>query len=293
MNSLDLSSLQNQFPTLQFDLDSGLLRARFGHQSAHAKMLLQGAHLAEFVTASGDALLFSSRHSRFESGKSFHNGVPVIFPWFGPKKDDSKAPGHGFARNEDWEIESASADSITFALESNETTRALWPHAFRLVYRVEIEAERLRLQLQIFNTGDAVFEFETALHTYLRVDDVQSIEIGGLDGKTYLDKPQNMARKTQNGPIRIEEETDRVYLDSSGPITLRDGARTLTISDLGGVKSTVIWNPWIEKARAFSDLDDDEWRNFVCIESGVIADDAVSLAAGQSYEMSVGIELNA
>ncbi len=257
------------------------------HQGTNSEIVSQGAHLTRFVTQSGDSLLFMPAEVHFEAGKAIRGGVPVIFPWFGPKKDDSNAPSHGFARTMEWQVEAAGDDFLTLKLESNPQTLAQWPHPFALQYRIGCQPDALQLSLQISNTGDAAFEFETALHTYLRVSDVRQIEIEGLGGKTYLDKVAGGARKTQQGTIAIGGEVDRVYLDSKGPITLRDGARTLKISDLGGVKSTVVWNPWIEKSRALSDLGDDEWMKFVCIESGVVADDKMWLEAGQSHEMSV------
>ncbi len=262
------------------------------HDGTGAEIFLQGAHLARFQTQNGGELLWVSEQSHFQTRKPIRGGIPLIFPWFGPRKDDSASPAHGFARTMEWRTESATENTLTLFLESNGATLAAWPHPFRLVYRVAIEAEKLSLALQIHNIGDADFQFETALHTYFRVSDVRNIVIDGLNGKTYLDKTRNMVRQTQNGPIRIEGETDRVYLDSRGPITLRDGARTVRISDLGGVKSSVVWNPWTEKARALPDLGDDEWPEFVCIESGVIADDAETLAAGECYEMAVGIEFD-
>jgi glucose-6-phosphate 1-epimerase len=259
------------------------------HQNARAEIFTQGAHVSLFHTASGNEVLFLSKETCFETGKPIRGGVPLIFPWFGPRKDDSTSPAHGFARTMQWQVENTSDHSSSLVLESSNATRALWNHNFRLVYTVEIEAESLHLRLEIHNTGEATFEFETALHTYFNVSDVRQIEISGLEGKTYIDKTQNAARLTQSGAIRFEGETDRVYLDSSGPITLRDGAKTIQIRDLGGVKSSVVWNPWIEKSRALSDLGDDEWPGFVCIESGVIADDAQKIEAGKCYEMAIKI----
>lgn len=280
-------------PSLHASIDAqtSLSRAHLEHDGARAEVFPQGAHLASFQTRSGDELLWVSSQSRFETAKPIRGGVPLIFPYFGPKSGDSSAPAHGFARTMEWKVESATPDSLSLSLESNAATLAMWPHPFRLIYRVTIGAEKLRLQLQIHNTGASDFEFETALHTYFRVSDVRNITIEGLDGKSYLDKTQNMARLRQNGAIRIVGETDRVYLDARGPITLRDGARRVRVSDLGGVKSSVVWNPHVEKARALPDLGDDEWPGFVCIESGVIADDAERLGAGACYEMTVQIEL--
>lgn len=276
---------------LRFDTDTALTRARFEHEGARAEVFLQGAHLSRFVTRSGDELLWVSGQSKFEPGQAIRGGVPLIFPWFGPKKDDPNAAAHGFARTMEWQVEDDQQSSIMLALKSNEATLALWPHPFELLYSIALRGEKVRIVLTIQNTGDAAFKFETALHTYLRVSDVRGIWVEGLDGKTYLDKVQNGARLTQQGAIQITGETDRVYLDSSGPILLRDGARAVRISDLGGVKSTVVWNPWIEKARALKDMGDDEWPEFVCIESGVIADDAEVLKAGSSYQMAIEIEL--
>lgn len=32
----------------------------------------------------------------------------------------------------------------------------------------------------------------------------------------------------------------------------------------------VVWNPWIENAKAMSDFGDDEWKNMICVEAGVV-----------------------
>jgi glucose-6-phosphate 1-epimerase len=139
------------------------------------------------------------------------------------------------------------------------------------------------------------FTFEVALHTYFRISEIRTITIEGLHGKTYLDKVDGMKRKVQDGTITIGAETDRVYLDAGGPIILRDADRTVRISPRNGAedcwRSTIVWNPWIEKAKAMKDLGDDEWTQFVCIESGAVADNAVTLAAGQSYMLAIEVEV--
>lgn len=286
----NFSNTQSRFPTLSFDLNSSLPRVRCGQENGAIEVFFQGAHLSRFETRSRRSLLFMSRETQFEAGKSLRGGVPICFPWFGPKKDDSTAAAHGFARTMEWEIVAADEKSLTLALDSNPQTLNIWPHPFRLVYRVEFEGETLRLSLEIHNTGTGAFEFEIALHTYFRVADVASIQIDGLEGKTYLDKTRNYVRKVQDGTVTIAGETDRVYLDAGGPITLRDGENEVRIADRGGWRSTIVWNPWKERARALSDLGDDEWKKFVCIESGAVADDAIELAAGESYQLAIEIE---
>ncbi|HEX9995835.1 MAG TPA: hypothetical protein VGB45_01720 [Abditibacterium sp.] len=179
-------------------------------------------------------------------------------------------------------------------MKSRDATHELWPHDFAAKFRGEV-SRRLRradftFGFETQNTGEAPFTFEIASHTYFRVSDVRNIQIEGLEGKTYLDNLDGSERKIQNGAIAFSGETDRVYLDSGGPITLRDRANIIQISGNESWRSTVVWNPWIDKSRALADLGDDEWPGFVCIESGAIADDAVTLGVGEKYTLSLQID---
>jgi glucose-6-phosphate 1-epimerase len=50
-----------------------------------------------------------------------------------------------------------------------------------------LEGNRLDLELTADNTGDSPFEFAAALHSYLRVGEVENCRIEGLRGKRYID----------------------------------------------------------------------------------------------------------
>ena len=52
-----------------------------------------------------------------------------------------------------------------------------------------------------------------------------------------------------------------------------------------GSDSTVVWNPWIAKARAMPDFGDEGWPRMLCIETGNVADHAVTLQPGQHHEL--------
>jgi glucose-6-phosphate 1-epimerase len=51
----------------------------------------------------------------------------------------------------------------------------------------------------------------------------------------------------------------------------------------------VIWNPWIERAAAFSDMANDGWQRMLCIETANVMGDVVSLAPGASHTLGVSI----
>ena len=242
--------------------------------SPDADIYLHGAHLTRFRD-----WLFLSDASKFAHDKSIRGGVPVIFPWFGPNKTDANLPQHGWARTAIWQVEDVAADAVTLAVQS---------HRWQVRMKFGL-GEQLRMRLEVENQSELAQSFECALHTYFAVDDIENVVISGLDGKTYLDKTANYARKTQSGDVTISGETDRVYLDSPGPIAIGDGARTIRISGQAGWASTVVWNPWQKTAAGLSDLS--EWRKFVCVECGAIADDSITLAAGASYALDIAIEV--
>src|SRR5690348_10441888 len=90
----------------------------------------------------------------------------------------------------------------------------------------------------------------------------------------------------QQGDIAIVSETDREFLDTRGAVDVDDtvlGRRVRTVKDRS--LTTVVWNPWVKRAQALPDLADDEWREFVCIETCNAAAFAVELTPGQQHTM--------
>ena len=274
------------------DDPGGLVCLRVATPLANAELFLHGAHVTRFHPAGESPVLFLSAESNFAPGKPIRGGVPVIFPWFGGRAGHPEAPAHGFARTLPWQIETLSSTdwhtvSVVLRLDANETTRALWPHDFVLRHRVNI-GRQLEMALEVENTSSAPFQFEEALHTYLAVSDVGAIAVTGLADTAYLDKVDGAQRKQQDpAPIRIVGETDRVYLDTRAACRLDDPglARRITVSKTGS-GTTVLWNPWIAKAKAMADFGDDEWPGMVCIETANAADNAINLAPGATHRMT-------
>jgi glucose-6-phosphate 1-epimerase len=55
--------------------------------------------------------------------------------------------------------------------------------------------------------------------------------------------------------------------------------------------TTVVWNPWIEKAKALSDFGDAEWMTMVCIEASNVSTFAVALTPGQQHKMKTTVRV--
>lgn len=264
------------------------------HGEAH--VFLHGAHVARYEPRGHRPVLWMSGESRFEAGKAIRGGVPVCFPWFGPKAGSPDAPLHGFARIRPWALRSVAPDGdgglrATFELLSDEATRVFFAHDLRVSLEVAL-GPVLGLTLDVRNTGPFPFTFEAALHSYFALSDVRQCRVVGLEGTAYLDKTEGGARRpAEPSPIVVAAETDRVYLGTEATVTIEDPAwaRRIAVGKTGS-RTTVVWNPWIAKAKAMPDFGDDEWPGMICVETANALDDAVALAPGASHTMAAVIE---
>ena len=269
--------------------NGGLPKVRINSSEATGEIYLHGAHVTSWKPAGEEEVLFLSSRSRWEDGRAIRGGVPICFPWFGENAEHPQAPAHGFARAKAWQLESimqvGGAVTVSMFTESDENTKRWWPAEFRLVHRATFGSE-LGLELVATNTGRAPLRFEEALHAYHRVGDIEKARVGGLDTVHYLDKTDSNRKKLQHGEIAIVSETDRVYLNTSDAIELDDPVlhrRTRVTKE--NSRSTVVWNPWAQKAHSLSDFGDDEWIHMICIETSNVSDCAVDLAPGQQHKM--------
>ena len=148
---------------------------------------LHGAHVFGWTTADGVERLYLSPDAVFDGQAAIRGGVPVCWPQFNQRGPLAK---HGFARNMAWQVEpqdSAVPGEVRLVLTDSDATRALWPHGFRATLTVTLTPQGLRTALDVMNTGAAPWAFTTALHTYLRVDEIADARLEGLQGAARWD----------------------------------------------------------------------------------------------------------
>jgi glucose-6-phosphate 1-epimerase len=128
-----------------------------------------------------------------------------------------------------------------------------WRHSFSLALRVGIKGNTLAMHLEVRNTGADPMPFAAALHTYYLVDDIGQVRIAGV------------------GPdeVSIDGNFDKIYKDVGGEIEIATGSLTLQQRQPGFLDA-VVWNPGAADAAALSDMEDEEYKRFVCVEPAVL-----------------------
>ncbi len=299
MTTNDLNERFALAGVLLFEDDGPLVRARVTLPAAEAIIYLQGAHLAHWQPAGFEPVLFLSEKSQFVPGKAIRGGIPICFPWFGPRSDGGPGPSHGFARTQPWELAFAALMpdaregdrlQMTFVLGPDPVSEGLGFYDFRVAYELLIGRD-LTLKLTVANFGDGPLRFEEALHTYFRVGEIHQATITGLANTTYLDKRDNAERKTTpRRPLQLVDWTDCVFPANTAATNLNDVKNGRLIrNEKRNSATTVVWNPWQEGAAALSDLGSDEWHHFLAIETANTGTDAITLAPGQTHTMQARI----
>jgi D-hexose-6-phosphate mutarotase len=302
MFAVDLQALNDDFSIpdhLSFAKGmDGLPVAEIRNVHGSAGISLYGGQVLTYRPAGATPVLWLSPNARYEPGRAIRGGIPVCWPWFGPHPHDRQKPDHGFARTSLWRVWSAAAieggvTELRLSLHDDAETRRLWPHAFQLRLVVSV-GPTLTVELITRNIDAAPFAITAALHSYIAVSDVGAIRIEGLDGRAYLDKPAGYARRLQHGPVTFAGETDRIYLDTTGDSLIDDpgAGRRIRVAKAGS-RTTVVWSPGPERARAMADIGVDAWRGMVCVEAANTADDAVLVPPGGEHRLRTIISVEA
>jgi len=264
-----------------------------GSGKASATIAYNGATVTSWKILDQEMLFVSPKHV-YSVGKAVRGGIPVVFPQFGP----GPLPQHGFARSKLWKqgeltMNKSNGDvSIKFHLTEDEETLKVWPYKFELILTVKLLGTSLSQQLTIINKDEKDFTFTTLLHSYFNVDSIEKVNIFGLQGVNYIDKVDSGKIKTEeNKSISISSETDRVYINGgANSVTINDKGNAEILIKTSGFNDFVVWNPWAEKAKAMADLGEENYRKFVCVEAGSVAE-PVPLKAGQTWNGAQGLSL--
>jgi len=250
---------------------------------AQISVSLHGGHVCSWRTADGIERLFLSTLTDWHSAAAIRGGIPVIFPQFASRGPLQK---HGFARISTWTLITTSVREngdgfVHLALRDSAESRLQFPYAFKLDLHITFSGKTLNTELFVTNTDAQAFEFTCALHTYLSTQIAQS-SIRGLSGCRYQNGvADSHLNFDSSGLLRINGEVDSLFFQVPTQVELVTDDATVTVRQ-AGFPDVVVWNPWAEGCAKISDLENDAYQHFVCIESAAI-ERPVTLAAGLQW----------
>lgn len=255
------------------------------HPTCVARVALHGAHVLSWRPVDEDEVLYLSPKAVFKEGKAIRGGLPICWPWFNAHPTNPEMPSHGIARTRFWNFISACENDEGVELNF-EMIEGIW-NAF-VTLKI---GEALEVILETRNPNEIPIVVSGALHPYFAVSDIEQVRIVNLDGSDYLDTTGEPTQRKQQGALKFNGEVDLIYESSNNILLVDDlSGRTLLV-EKSGSPSTVVWNPWKEKSVALSDLPDDGYRKFCCIESAIANDKAVIVMPGSSATLGIRISV--
>ncbi len=299
---MTIEALNKQFGipnVLTFNEEKGgLSMININSTHASAAISLYGAQILSYVPNGQKDILWMSEQSLFETGKAIRGGIPLCFPWFGPHPSDKARPQHGFARLQEWNVISIeeSADEIvivTLSLHESPFSLEMWPCPFKAIATFQI-GKKLEIKFTVTNTGDELFEYSDALHTYFNISDISAINIEGLQNASYYEGLGMDLKTQQPHLLSFDAETNRRYVHHNNDCIIIDpGYNRKIYAGKTGSNVTVIWNPAEATAKTMTDIHPGGFKTYVCAEpaNAYPGIDMIHLAPGESHTISTNIEI--
>ena len=234
-----------------------------------------GAELQSIKDANGKEYLWQAdpnywpRHS------------PILFPIVCSVNNDTyrvdgkeyHLPRHGFARDTDFKLIAQSERKVTFALESSEETKKVYPYDFTLSVSYVLDANKIGVIWHVHNTDTREIHFQIGGHPAFNVPGMKAgenqygrIRLDNeepLDGlKSYIDGSHEMAEIPVEAEQGIIEFCDNTWRNDSLKIHKSQVHRAELLGSDGEPEVTVdfrtpviaFWSPYQKNAP------------FVCIE---------------------------
>lgn len=270
-------------------IPSGLQLLHIENDICSGIIALQGAHVLSWKIDQGTEMIWVSEASEYEDGKAIRGGIPICWPWFGPKVNESS---HGFARTNGWTVDEVKEESnqttVSMSLPKETLLKHLGYEQLSLSVTITF-GKSLTVSLCTKNNGNEAALLSEALHTYFKIPDIEHLRINGLADTEYTDKLNNFTKNIQLGEIIIDKATDRVY-HSNNDITIHNTQtkEIISITSQGG-SETVVWNPWYKQPSKMTDMTPSGYRTMVCIEAANVT--PILIAPGEKHVLTQKIDV--
>ena len=245
----------------------------------------KGAQVLHAALESGLELLYLSPLVDVYPNNPIRGGIPLMFPQFG---DSGPLRKHGFVRDLQWNLVAETQDTdsknLSYVLDVKATTFPEWPFDAALRFDVRLSLQTLTIGLSVQNTGAQAFTFTGGFHPYFAISSRKNILLNGLDELPFRDSFPG----TNAYELNADGLVERQYVGNA-EIRFYNGSNWLKIT-ASGFDSWMVWNPGTAGAKKISDLPDDDWDQFICIEPIILAEPK-TLLPGDAFngEMVVSV----
>lgn len=196
---------------------------------------------------------------------------PILFPFVGNTKNGEYFYGgktyrtkqHGFARDMEFTMESQTADTIWFVLESTEETCAIYPFAFRLHIGYELHENEVKVLWRVDNRDTKEMYFSIGAHPGFLCpingeDDKTGygLEFGGLTDELHhhgntmdgLAVMEDKVLPLQNGRVRFvpgffDNCTYMVEGKQTGEVSILDKEGRAYVTMFFDTPMFALWSP--------------------------------------------------
>ncbi len=144
---------------------------------------IENEHLKAWIKPKGAELKsLVNKHNKIEhiwDANPFYwaKSSPALFPIVGALKDGIfnfkgktyYMERHGFARDQVFEVESKTKESVTFVLHDSDVSLKMFPFAFKLALHYSLNENVLSLKYEVINTGENEMYFSLGAHPAFQV----------------------------------------------------------------------------------------------------------------------------
>lgn len=258
------------------------------HPQVSARISLEGAHITHCTPTGQRPLLWMSPDEPELPGKTIRGGIPICWPWF-----SNSRPGaaHGIARTSLWRLTSVSCDALQVTVTMSLPTALINEQLPGEAWQLDVEfilGRDLQVTLTSQNLSSRPQTLSQALHSYLPVTDIESARVEGLAGCTYINQLTGREGQ-QTGAVHFTEETDRIYFDHSGEVSLLDAGKDRLLIARESSDSLVVWNPWKDKSLRLTHFPRDGYQQMVCLEAANAGPDTRTLQPGEIHQLSTRV----
>ena len=265
------------------------------------KIDLTGANVVS-LKLGGKETIWMPKNPGAPGNKWNHGGMPICWPWFGISGGHGKDSPHGFAKDFRFSLIQFESNEhrcqAALQLTSNEETKRIWPHDFKLTYELTL-TDTLRVSLRTENTGNTPFSFTTGLHPYFLLGDRTKAKVTGVDGFKFCDSRVKMTLDDiWSGDLSLVKSLDHVFDEklfySSHSIVDPVLGRTISTS-ASGVSRFVVWAAGETEGVSSKpgSLASGDWKKFVCAEPAVLWDEqAIVLPPGARHQLDFEISVS-